>query len=97
MRWGTGAMGKRSADFKRRQAERARQEWAQPVLENPERYHPVRVARVNKELTQVQFAQLAGMSAGRICAIEGGCKPNRNTARRIAEALKMKVETLWPK
>lgn len=58
--------------------------------------HPVRKARVAKELRQSDLAEKAGISGPLISMIEGGYVPALSTMRAIARALDSTPVALWP-
>jgi DNA-binding XRE family transcriptional regulator len=91
----SGAEMSRSDDFKRRQSERAFAEHAAPVLAHPERYAPLKVARVRAGLTQAQLAEAAHVSVWPIASLESGGYSHMNQKLSIANALKLKASELW--
>lgn len=85
----------RSADYRRKQRDKAFEQWANDVRANPERYHRLRVARVRAELTQPELGEIACLCAGFIGEVERGRKVSKNSRRRLARALKMKEGDLF--
>lgn len=84
-----------SADYRRKQRDRAFAEWSGDVLAHPERYHPLKVARTRAGLSQVELGEAACLSPGFIGEIERGRKTRKNTRRRLARALRMKESDLF--
>ena len=53
--------------------------------------------RIEAEITQVELARRTGISQPRIATLEaGGARPSKQSARKIAEALAMEVERVFP-
>ena len=53
--------------------------------------------RIEAELTQVELARRTGISQPRIATLEaGGARPSKQTARRIATAMELEVERVFP-
>lgn len=52
--------------------------------------------RREKDLTQVQLAAAAQVGQGMISAYERGTVPSLPVAMRLAKALGVSIETLWP-
>ena len=53
--------------------------------------------RIEAELTQVELARRTGISQPRIATLEaGGARPSKQTARRIAAAMELEVERVFP-
>jgi transcriptional regulator with XRE-family HTH domain len=84
-----------SADYRRKQRDRAFAEWSGDVLTHPQRYHRLRVARVRAGYTQVELGEIACLCAGFIGEVERGRKVSKNSRRRLARALKMKESDLF--
>ncbi len=54
-------------------------------------------ARIEAEITQVELARRTGISQPRIAVLEAGAaKPSRQTAEKIAVALGLKPEKVFP-
>ena len=56
----------------------------------------VRVVRQNRCMTLVELSRKSGISDRTISDIERGAEPRVVTAIRIARALEVRVERLWP-
>lgn len=56
----------------------------------------VKEYRVNAQLTLTQLADRAGVPVSTINDVERGAEPRVVTAIRIARALNVRVERLWP-
>jgi DNA-binding XRE family transcriptional regulator len=85
-----------SISQRRRAAERAFEQHAERVREDPAAFSPLRVARTEAKLPARAVADAAALSVKTIHAIEGGQSPgSRNSRRRLAEALGRSVSELF--
>jgi DNA-binding XRE family transcriptional regulator len=66
-----------------------------PVLEHPERFAPVKVARIRQGITGAELADFAGVSARTIWRAEAGHPIGRQSEARIALALGRQREDLF--
>jgi len=69
-----------------------------PVLENPADYSRLRVERARRNITQAELGQMPSvrMKAEAISHAERKANPPTNVQQRIAYALEMSVEALFP-
>jgi DNA-binding XRE family transcriptional regulator len=68
--------------------------WHEQVRKNPAA-HSLAKARVKRELTQAELAELSGVAVGTIAAIEGGRSVARFTKERLSRALALPDEELF--
>lgn len=85
----------RSAEFKKRQSEKALLYHAEIVLAHPERYSRLKVARSEAGLSQKHLSLKAHVSRIAISAIENGRAPTSTTRAALAEALNVEIKDLW--
>jgi transcriptional regulator with XRE-family HTH domain len=53
--------------------------------------------RIEADLTQIELARRTGISQPRIATLEaGGARPSKQSARKIARALALDVERVFP-
>jgi DNA-binding XRE family transcriptional regulator len=90
--------GPTSKDGRKRAREVAFAQHSAPVLENPDSYSRLRVERARRNLTQAELGRMPSvrMKAEAISHAERATNPPMNTKLRIAYALEMPVEELFP-
>ena len=80
-----------------RARERAFRQWNGPVEERLDDYSPLRQRRVARKVTQRELGERTYLHANAIAALEQGrWKPRAANARRVARALNVSVDQLWP-
>jgi transcriptional regulator with XRE-family HTH domain len=56
----------------------------------------IKTARENAGLSQTELALKAGLNPSLVNRIERGVRPNRRTAERLAKALGVDIEVVFP-
>jgi DNA-binding XRE family transcriptional regulator len=79
---------------KLRQSVKVTRQWQKRVRENPNA-HPVAKARVSRDLTQENLAELAGVHKSTLTEIECGREPGRFTRERLSIALAIPESELF--
>lgn len=88
--------GPNSTAARRRARDIAFQLHAKPVLAHPERWHPLRVARVSAGLTQAELGLIAHLTPTRISEIERGAVAIASTTKAaLADALELEESDLF--
>ncbi len=56
----------------------------------------IRETRRKAGLRQAELARKAGIAEAQLCRIEGGLRPSYATAEKVAKALQVSVDSLFP-